>query len=62
MYVSKGAYHKSEIAGHTGPLINSIPLLIRTIWPDQSIIKSYAPLFFYTKKKKTNKQKHYNTK
>ena len=41
-YVTKGAFHLSELTGQPIPIVMSIPLLIKTNHPDQSDPKYYA--------------------
>ena len=36
VYLTKGAFHLSELAGQTIPVVIRISLLIKTIQPDQS--------------------------
>ena len=41
-YVTKGAFHLSELTGQSIPIVMRIPFLIKTNHPDQSNPKYYA--------------------
>ena len=49
-YVTKGAFHLSELTGQPIPIVMRIPLLIKTNHPDQSNPKYYAQRRWFSAK------------